>query len=301
MRSLFLLWGCLVLPGYGSLVGPKEISGFEGDTVSLRCTYGEELKKFQKYWCRNAGLLLNRCSNRVYATEDGREKTVGKVSIQDSRHERTLKVTLRGISMQDAGQYWCGVQKLGFDNSVLISLLVFPASSGRHPAVSTAKTGIQAPPLTGGSPHDHEGASSPSPGTSPSAGPSPHAHAATSPPAGTSRPTARLDPPTAEDPSSSDISPLRTLVPTARTLAPVLVLISLLLATGLAALLTRYVFPWRKEAVLEDPPKDTEDEKVQLSHMTSEENQASPLDAQGDLVPGIPLQVPGEESGFVPV
>ncbi|XP_055983907.1 CMRF35-like molecule 9 isoform X3 [Sorex fumeus] len=284
MRSLFLLWGCLVLPGYGSLVGPKEISGFEGDTVSLRCTYGEELKKFQKYWCRNAGLLLNRCSNRVYATEDGREKTVGKVSIQDSRHERTLKVTLRGISMQDAGQYWCGVQKLGFDNSVLISLLVFP---------------------------------------------------------GTSRPTARLDPPTAEDPSSSDISPLRTLVPTARTLAPVLVLISLLLATGLAALLTRYVFPWRKEAVLEDPPKDTEDEKVQLSHMTqgnswgpecavinlagpnepdssspppacpytegqplnqtSEENQASPLDAQGDLVPGIPLQVPGEESGFVPV
>ncbi|XP_054989900.1 CMRF35-like molecule 9 [Sorex araneus] len=286
MRPLFLLWGCLVLPGYGALVGPKEISGFEGDTVSLRCTYGDKLKKFHKYWCRGVGYLLNRCSGTVYATPDGRETTVGKVSIQDSRHERTLKITLRGISLQDAGKYWCGVQKLGLDDSVPISLLVFP---------------------------------------------------------GTSRPTARLDDPSAEDPrqvpSSSGSSKPRTLVPTARMLAPVLVLLSLLLATGLAAL-ARCMFHWRKEAVLEDSPKDT-DEKVQLSHMTlgnswgpecavinlagptepdsspppnarpytegqplnqtSEEDQATPLDSQGDLAPGGPLQVPGEESGFVPV
>ncbi|XP_009189023.2 CMRF35-like molecule 9 isoform X4 [Papio anubis] len=129
MRLLVLLWGCLVLPGYEALEGPKEISGFEGDTVSLRCTYREELRDHRKYWCRKGGLLFPRCSGTIYAGKEGQETTEGRVSIHDSRQELSLIVTLWNLTLQDAGKYWCGVEKRGPDESLLISLFVSPGSS----------------------------------------------------------------------------------------------------------------------------------------------------------------------------
>ncbi|XP_036691120.1 CMRF35-like molecule 9 isoform X8 [Balaenoptera musculus] len=123
MRPLVLLWGCLVLPGYGSLVGPKEISGFEGGTVSLQCTYGEELKKYRKYWCRESGFLISRCSGTVYSGEYGQE---GRVSVHDSPRQLRFEVILRNLTLKDMGQYWCGVKRVGFDKTFSVSLLVFP-------------------------------------------------------------------------------------------------------------------------------------------------------------------------------
>ncbi|KAI4566727.1 hypothetical protein MJG53_015404 [Ovis ammon polii x Ovis aries] len=124
MRPLLMLWGCLVLPGYGSVVDPKEISGFEGDTVSLQCTYGEELKKHQKYWCREAGLFISRCTGTVFSGEYGQE---GRVSVHDNPRENRFTVILRNLTLKDTGKYWCGVKKLGFDKTMSVSLLVFPA------------------------------------------------------------------------------------------------------------------------------------------------------------------------------
>lgn len=112
-----------VVSGYGAMVGPNEIVGFEGDTVSLQCTYREELRKNKKYWCRKSGLLIPYCSGTIY-TEDGQERTKGRVSIQDNPQELTLNVTLRNLTRQDTGKYWCGVSILGFDETFLVSLVV---------------------------------------------------------------------------------------------------------------------------------------------------------------------------------
>ncbi|XP_033038718.1 CMRF35-like molecule 9 isoform X1 [Trachypithecus francoisi] len=252
MRLLVLLWGCLVLPGYEALEGPKEISGFEGDTVSLRCTYREELRDHWKYWCRKGGILFSRCSGTIYAGKEGEETTEGRVSIHDSRQELSLIVTLWNLTLQDAGKYWCGVEKRGPDESLLISLLVFPGpccppspsptfqllattrlqpkaktqqtqppeltSPGLYPAGTTAKqgkTGAEATPFPGTSRYGHER-------TSQYAATSPHA--ATSPPAGSSRPPKQLDSTSAEDVSpalSSGSSKPRVSIPMVRVLAPV--------------------------------------------------------------------------------
>ncbi|PNI17575.1 CD300LG isoform 3 [Pan troglodytes] len=128
MRLLVLLWGCLLLPGYEALEGPEEISRFEGDTVSLQCTYREELRDHRKYWCRKGGILFSRCSGTIYAEEEGQETMKGRVSIRDSRQELSLIVTLWNLTLQDAGEYWCGVEKRGPDESLLISLFVFPGN-----------------------------------------------------------------------------------------------------------------------------------------------------------------------------
>uniref|UniRef100_A0A671FA35 Ig-like domain-containing protein n=1 Tax=Rhinolophus ferrumequinum TaxID=59479 RepID=A0A671FA35_RHIFE len=260
MRPLVLLWGCLVLPGYGALVGPKEIRGFEGGTVSLQCTYREELRKNKKYWCRKSGLFLSRCSDPIYI-DDGQEKTEGRVSVQDSPQELTLHVTLRKLRVEDTGKYWCGVKILGLDETFLVSLIVLPASPGLHSTVTTDKQGkteAEVFPFPETAPYDHAGSSLYT-GTSP--------HKATSPHAGTSSPATHLDATSTEDnrlvPGSSR-SKSRMSRSVVRNLAPVLVLLTLLLATGLAAL-GRYMLQWRKKA--QRAMQTQRNEKVYLSHL----------------------------------
>uniref|UniRef100_A0A8C8Z3B6 CD300 molecule like family member g n=1 Tax=Prolemur simus TaxID=1328070 RepID=A0A8C8Z3B6_PROSS len=297
MRPLVLLWGCLVLPGYEALQGPKEISGFEGDTVSLQCTYREELRNRKKYWCQQVGFLFLRCSGIIYTGEGGQETTQGRVSIRDSPQELVFTVTLQNLTLQDAGKYWCGVKKLVFDETFLVSLLVFPGSCcspspppsfqplatgspqpkakawqtqppeltspGLCPTVTTAKqgkTGAEASPFTGTSPYGHTG-TSPYTGT--------FLHAGTSPHAGSSRPTMQLDSTLTVDtrsvPSSSSSKP-RVSIPLVRMLAPVLVLLGLLLAGGLIALGSRMLLQ-RKQAQL--AAETQRNEKLYLSHLNT--------------------------------
>nr|XP_054313759.1 CMRF35-like molecule 9 isoform X3 [Pongo pygmaeus] len=273
MRLLVLLWGCLLLPGYEALEGPKEISGFEGDTVSLQCTYREELRDHRKYWCRKGGFLLSRCSGTIYAGEEGQETTKGRVSIRDSHQELSLIVTLWNLTLQDAGKYWCGVDKRGLDESLLISLFVFPASPGLYLAITTAKqgkTGAEATPFPGTSQYGHEKTSQYT-GTSP--------HAATSPPAGSSRPPMQLDSTLAEDTSpalSSGSSKPRVSIPMVRILAPVLVLLSLLSAAGLIAF-SSHLLLWRKEA--QRATETQRNEKVCLSHLNHRTSELDPDEA----------------------
>ncbi|XP_037347451.1 CMRF35-like molecule 9 isoform X3 [Talpa occidentalis] len=284
MRPLVLLCSCLVLPGYGDLVGPKEISGFEGDTVSLYCTYGYELQPYFKYWCREKGLIISRCSDIIYAEEDGQETTRGRVSIQNDPYQRKFKVTLRKLTLQDAGGYMCGVSRLGLDTIFRVSLKVFPAPPRLHRTVTTAKrgtTGAKAFPFTRPPLRDHRGTSRYT-GTSPYAGTAPHT--GTSPPAGTSHLFTQLDSTSAEDTSlvpRSSSSKSRVAIPMVRILAPVLVLLTLLLAAGLAAF-GRSLLRWRKEAQLANGTQ--ENEKVHPSHLASPRAAIpSPEGAQGGL------------------
>uniref|UniRef100_A0A673V3P9 CD300 molecule like family member g n=1 Tax=Suricata suricatta TaxID=37032 RepID=A0A673V3P9_SURSU len=246
MWPFILLWGCLLFPGCGAMVGPNEISGFEGDTVSLQCTYSEELRTYRKYWCKEGGYLISRCSNTVYAGEDGQEKTEGRVSLQDSPQELTLKVTLRELTLQDTGQYFCGVSKVGRDVSFQVSLLVSPG---------TSRPSTQPGPTTAGD--------------------------------------TRLAPGSSGGGGGGSMS--RVSIPMVRILAPVLVLLSLLLVAGLVAL-GSYLLCWRKEAQLASETQ--RNEKVHLSHLTSEEEEASSRDYEGDMIPGPPLHASGEELSY---
>ncbi|XP_006970682.1 CMRF35-like molecule 9 isoform X4 [Peromyscus maniculatus bairdii] len=132
MRPLVLLWSCLVLPGYEALKGPKEVSGFEGDKVSLRCTYEKTVRGHRKYWCRQGGIMVSRCTDIVY-TSQNQEVAQGRMSIRDNPRELSMTVTMRDLTLKDAGKYWCGIDRLGFDESFEVSLIVFPGSS--RPAI----------------------------------------------------------------------------------------------------------------------------------------------------------------------
>nr|KAF6308827.1 CD300 molecule like family member g [Pipistrellus kuhlii] len=334
MRPLVLLWGCLLLPGHEALTGPKKVRGFEGGTVSLQCSYSEKLRGNKKYWCKKAGVVLSRCSGIVYAREDGQERTEGRVSIQDHPQRLTLNVTLRELTLEDSGEYWCGITILGIDEVLLVSLLVLPGpccSPAPTPSLQPLATSLQPkarawhtqPPALTSSPGarpaattqwttEAEAEASPLAGTPPSepagaplyTGPSPYAgtppseehppHRATSPHAGTTQPPTYPDAPSARDTTPSE--PYSK----AHILGPVLVLLILLLVTGLAVV--------GRCSFSSLPGKlDTETEKndkVHLSHVTPEEEEASSQDPAGDANPGPPFHVSEEElrsSVFIPV
>ncbi|XP_013003636.1 CMRF35-like molecule 9 isoform X4 [Cavia porcellus] len=200
MRALVLLWGCLALRASATLSCPKELSGSEGETVTLRCTYGEEQRTRTKYWCREGGLFISRCSDKIIVGEDSREATKNRVSFRDSPSELAFTVTLRDLMLKDSGKYWCGAQKLGREEWFEVSLTVFPRSS------------------------------------SPATVPDPSSSSST--PAGDPSPV-----------SSSHGSMASMSIPTVRLLAPVLVLLSLLLAMGLITL-GAHMFWARKSALL---------------------------------------------------
>nr|BAC35158.1 unnamed protein product [Mus musculus] len=333
MRPLVLLWDCLVLPGYEALKGPKEISGFEGDTVSLRCTYVEKMKEHRKYWCRQGGILVSRCGDIVYANQD-QEVTRGRMSIRDSPQELSMTVIMRDLTLKDSGKYWCGIDRLGRDESFEVTLIVFPGkrdnavpagtccpssptpsfqpltptrslqpkakawqtqlpeptSPGLHPTVVTAKqgkTGVKAPVFTEVAPAWSTGTSQVPPGISPYAGSSPHTatparsagtsqvppgispyagrspHTATSPHAGSSRPVVWLPLTTPQDSRAvaSSVSKPSVSIPMVRMMAPVLILLSLLLAAGLIAF-GSHMLRWRKKAWL--ATETQKNEKVYL-------------------------------------
>ncbi|KAM9210696.1 CMRF35-like molecule 9 [Dugong dugon] len=316
---LLLLWGCLLLPGSTALEGPKEISGFEGDTVSVRCSYGEKLKRNQKYWCRMSGIFISRCSGTIYAGEDGQEVASDRVSIRDSLQEQAFTVTLRNLTLGDDGKYWCGVTRLGFDETLLVTLVVFPgpccppstpppfqplatrsfqpkakAQQTQPPELSERMNGSSVPPP----PLFQE-----TPTTSPHAVTSPHSE--TSPHAGSSLLATQLDSTSAKGTSpipSSSSSKSRVSIPMVRMLAPVLVLLALLLATGLAGL-GSHVLRWKKEAHLAMETEKNQ-KKVHLPHLTSEEEEASSQNLKGDSIPVPPHHLSGHKlfhSEFLPV
>nr|XP_048301724.1 CMRF35-like molecule 9 isoform X3 [Myodes glareolus] len=278
MRPLVLLWSCLVLPGYEALKGPKEVSGFEGDSVSLQCTYEKKVRGHRKYWCREGGLVLSRCSDIVYSSQN-QEVVRGRMSIRDRPRDLSMTVTMRDLTMKDSGKYWCGIDRLGFDESFEVSLIVFPVVT-----VKQGKTEVKAPvfteaapawssgtsqvlpgtsPYSGSAPHTATPAwsagTSPSPGTSPYAGSSPHT--ATSPHAGSSRPVIWPLSIVPEDSEASRVLESSVSIPMDRMMAPVWVLLSLLLATGLIAF-GSHMLRWRKKAWL--TMKTQRNEKVYL-------------------------------------
>nr|XP_045015011.1 CMRF35-like molecule 9 isoform X3 [Jaculus jaculus] len=249
MRSLVLLWGCLALPGYEAMKGPKEISGFEGDTVSLKCTYETKLRKHRKYWCRQVGLVVSRCSGTIY-TRDEQEVGQGRTSIHDRRQELSVTVTMRSLTLQDAGIYWCGIDRLGFDDGFQVKLTVFPGKGD-----SASQAGVCCPP-------------SPSPSFQPltatrSLQPKAHAWQTQPPELRSSRPAIWL-PTTPKDPGldpGRSSSQPRASIPAVRMLAPALVVLGLLLAAGLIAFGSHILRRWKNACPMTETPQN---EKVYL-------------------------------------
>ncbi|XP_013034324.3 CMRF35-like molecule 2 [Anser cygnoides] len=213
-----------------ALIAPREVSGRAGQALSLHCWYAPGYEAYNKYWCRGA----SRDSCRKVVETAGREvpRQRGRVSITDNHVFCLVLLTLEELSEEDAGSYWCGVERAGRDIMKPVTIRVLPA-----PPRTTPDASVRAVPAN------------------PAATPSPWLSDATT----ELLYTANVTNATATGPPRSALS---ALVPTA-------VLLSLLAVAGSAGLIyvlwRRREDLWRPLGAVRSKPKD----RAQLHHTAS--------------------------------
>ncbi|XP_017579772.2 CMRF35-like molecule 8 [Pygocentrus nattereri] len=83
-------------------LGPKSVSGYLGETVTISCSYPEEFKRHIKYLFKQDG----RDFKHVLHT---RETQRGRFSISDDRSSAVVSVRISDVREDDGGVYYCAV------------------------------------------------------------------------------------------------------------------------------------------------------------------------------------------------
>ncbi|CAO2646013.1 CMRF35-like molecule 1 [Lemmus lemmus] len=102
------------------------VSGHEQGSLTVRCRYDSFWKNHKKYWCRGAD--WNKCE--ILVQTDTSEKLVKKnrVSIRDNQRDFIFTVTMEELRLSDAGIYWCGIERIGYDHKFKVNVNIDPGN-----------------------------------------------------------------------------------------------------------------------------------------------------------------------------
>uniref|UniRef100_A0A8C2ZGM3 Ig-like domain-containing protein n=1 Tax=Cyclopterus lumpus TaxID=8103 RepID=A0A8C2ZGM3_CYCLU len=81
----------------------SRVSVKAGDSISIPCLYGSQYTNHVKYLCY--GYYWMTCSTEVTTETQSR-----KFSISDDKIQRIFTVTLKDLTNNDSGYYWCAVE-----------------------------------------------------------------------------------------------------------------------------------------------------------------------------------------------
>ncbi|XP_006146003.1 CMRF35-like molecule 7 [Tupaia chinensis] len=121
----------LSLPGCFSIEGPGCMKGSEKGSVTVQCRYDAGWETYKKWWCRGAS--WEWCSILVRTQGSEQEEKSGRVSIRDNWRARQFTVTMELLRQDDAGTYWCGIQKFGTDLGARVKVIVEPEGKATTP------------------------------------------------------------------------------------------------------------------------------------------------------------------------
>ncbi|XP_062362295.1 CMRF35-like molecule 8 [Cinclus cinclus] len=124
-----LAWA--LLPGCGAVMGPGEVWGPLGGSLSVTCRYKPGQEKLPKYWCRPSTLINYCIVNKIITSESDPEVLRGRLSIRDNRTDQAFTVTVDGLSKEDEGTFFCGVKTglFQYDDRAAVKVIVYSASS----------------------------------------------------------------------------------------------------------------------------------------------------------------------------
>ncbi|XP_064156115.1 polymeric immunoglobulin receptor-like isoform X4 [Anguilla rostrata] len=87
------------------LWGPVNVIGQASSSKTISCQYSADYTDSVKYWCKANG--VKGCSP-VVNTENKERKD--RTQIRDDRSNRQFLITIRSLTAQDTGAYYCGVK-----------------------------------------------------------------------------------------------------------------------------------------------------------------------------------------------
>uniref|UniRef100_A0A3B3TA08 Ig-like domain-containing protein n=1 Tax=Paramormyrops kingsleyae TaxID=1676925 RepID=A0A3B3TA08_9TELE len=118
MVGAFLLPGSLLIlygstrTGNPNVTLIKEVRGYVGGKVNIDCPYPADYIHVAKYWCqdpcKDADVLVKSEKSDTYISK-------GRFSLYDNSNGRSFRVTIKKLTLEDAGMYYCGVAKWGKD------------------------------------------------------------------------------------------------------------------------------------------------------------------------------------------
>ncbi|MGH0154513.1 UNVERIFIED_CONTAM: hypothetical protein FKN15_035821 [Acipenser sinensis] len=98
----------------------KSVTKQEKQTLAVHCHYDQYYRSYVKYWCK--GDKWHYCSS---LKRTGSPETPGdKITIRDDQTRGVFTVTMRGLEKEDAGWYWCAIEKLWSDLGISLNLTV---------------------------------------------------------------------------------------------------------------------------------------------------------------------------------
>ncbi|KAL6482264.1 hypothetical protein MHYP_G00103440 [Metynnis hypsauchen] len=116
-----------------------------GGNASIHCPYGRGSEWYPKYFSKGREKVeMVKVKSTTWSME-------GRFSLEDDREKREFTVTIRNLSVDDAGLYWCGVDDWGPDTLTEVNLDVVPhsVSSTESSASLTTTSSPFAPMWTG--------------------------------------------------------------------------------------------------------------------------------------------------------
>ncbi|XP_076842057.1 polymeric immunoglobulin receptor-like [Brachyhypopomus gauderio] len=81
---------------------------YVGGSVDISCSYPESQRSDPKFLCKRVDIGI--CAYRAAVKESGRWINEGHISLYDDRTNQILTVTIREVTEQDSGTYWCGAE-----------------------------------------------------------------------------------------------------------------------------------------------------------------------------------------------
>ncbi|KAL7845242.1 hypothetical protein AOLI_G00234340 [Acnodon oligacanthus] len=107
-----------------------EIHGYESGSVSITCSHSWAGSN-RKYFCKDP------CKTNEDVLIDSAEKSSGRYQLTDSG-TGVFTVEVAGLNKEDAGKYWCGVDRVFGDTFTEVILTVLDAPQTSPPPSSSA-------------------------------------------------------------------------------------------------------------------------------------------------------------------
>ncbi|XP_047669130.1 polymeric immunoglobulin receptor-like isoform X7 [Tachysurus fulvidraco] len=118
MKILLIFTFCLISDGGAS----KEVTGYSGGGILIKCKYDTEYKDKQKYFCKGS---WPGCLDQIKTGDKNQWVNSGRFSLFDDTKSSEFWVMIRELTVQDNGTYQCGVDRtLGIDIYTPVELKV---------------------------------------------------------------------------------------------------------------------------------------------------------------------------------
>ncbi|XP_016361968.1 CMRF35-like molecule 5 isoform X1 [Sinocyclocheilus anshuiensis] len=126
---------CVVLLVCSSIctvvAGAHVVTGHRGGRANIRCPYESGYESNPKYFCKGEC----KFGNKVIMVKSGSPAKDQRFSLSDDMTARVFTVTITDLRTEDAGQYWCAVERTLPD--VYSEILLLVKQDDKTTAIST--------------------------------------------------------------------------------------------------------------------------------------------------------------------